>query len=422
MSHGARLIMSMLFAAGVRMAFAVEPETKGSLAGLPSAPGPQLEKIKALGDNAWLNLGKPAPDPKFGAAIGRSWSRKMAFAPDLHGAFLFGAGVHHGSTLRNGRKYFNDDLYFYDINAHAWVCCHPGTPLNADGSIAAEIKVDPATGLNVDKDGNVIPVATSVHAYWTPEYDTDLNMFMFVPSTDPFGFLVYDAQAQRYSMPANYSSPWESKYSPYYYDGRTGKFERRVAAPGHSKPGADTAVFYSHKLKKAVYFNNGVWLYDCATNNWKMVNAEGGGNGAYCHDAKRDLVYVVRGQSKRNEKGEWVSAGPNLLSIYDLGANTWSQPKTEGDPGTGMESNDAFFTYDTVNDVAVFHISNQHHVYDPKTTKWAVPPSTLPEKVNWVAGSGFYDPELDAHFYFNAGDSDTEPGNMWVYRYARGGK
>jgi hypothetical protein len=46
-------------------------------------------------------------------------------------------------------------------------------------------------------------------------------------------------------------------------------------------------------------------------------------------------------------------------------------------------------------------------------------PDTFPEKkADWAASSGFYDPETNAHFYFNAGDSWTEPGNMWVYRYA----
>ena len=410
------------------------------LAALPSKPGPHLEKIKALGDNTWLNLGKPAPDPKFGAANGRSWSRKMAFAPDLRGAFLFGSGPHHGSSVRNGRNYYNDDIYFYDINAHAWVCAHPGTPMDAKGRLFEGIKLDPATkldvetddntvprgvhgavGLNVDKDGNLIPVATSVHAYWTPEYDTDRKMFMFMPSSDPFGFV---------DNPA-WSSPWASIYSPYYYDGRNGKFERRKAAQPSSGPNVDTAVFYSPNLTNAVYFSGGVWLYDHATNSWKKVNETGGGNAVYCHDPKSDLVYVVPGRWKKDEKDNLTPDGPIVLEVYDIRANQWTKPVTTGAPTEMVMSHNAFFTYDTANGVVVLYINAKHYIYDPGVRKWTAMPDTFPEKqwdgntrsgVEWGASSAFYDPGLNAHFYFNAGDGSTEPGNMWVYRYKTGSK
>ena len=118
----------------------------------------------------------------------------------------------------------------------------------------------------------------------------------------------------------------------------------------------------------------------------------------------------------------WVPVpDSNGLREYDIATNTWSTPKTEGSAGGGMESSRAFFTFDTVNDVAVLHIDDRHHVYDPKARKWTTLPATIPEKVpHWGASSGFYDPETNAHFYFNAGDSDTDPGTMWAYRYARG--
>jgi len=89
-------------------------ERKGPLAGLPSAPGPTVEKLKALGDNAWLNLGAPAADPKWGKGRGRSWGCKMPYAPDLGGAFLSGQGV-HGYVAPDGRY---DDIFFYDLYAH----------------------------------------------------------------------------------------------------------------------------------------------------------------------------------------------------------------------------------------------------------------------------------------------------------------
>src|SRR5687768_10677684 len=75
---------------------------KGPLADLPSRPGGHVEKIKALGDNEWLNLGAPAADPTWGKARGRSWSSNMPFAPDVRGAFVFGEGV-HAYTKPDGR-------------------------------------------------------------------------------------------------------------------------------------------------------------------------------------------------------------------------------------------------------------------------------------------------------------------------------
>ena len=70
-------------------------DKKGPLADLPSKPGAHIEKIKAMGDNEWLNLGVPAADPLWGKARGSSWGAKaLILAPDKRGAFLYGEGVH----------------------------------------------------------------------------------------------------------------------------------------------------------------------------------------------------------------------------------------------------------------------------------------------------------------------------------------
>ena len=119
-------------ALGVVLAFtsaarADEPAAKAPLANLPSEAAPHIEKIKALGDGEWLNLGAPAPDPTYGPAPGRSYTNKMAYAPDLVGAFLYGEGVHGRMMTRGGKLHYNDDLFFYDLNAHRWICLHPGT-------------------------------------------------------------------------------------------------------------------------------------------------------------------------------------------------------------------------------------------------------------------------------------------------------
>src|SRR3989442_8386516 len=86
---------------------------QGPLAGLPSAAGPHIEKIKALGDNQWLNLGSPAADPKWGKARGRSWCPHMPYAPELKAAFLCGEGV-HDFIKPDGRSM--NDLFAYEVN------------------------------------------------------------------------------------------------------------------------------------------------------------------------------------------------------------------------------------------------------------------------------------------------------------------
>src|SRR6476619_7838572 len=122
-----RHLFALVFAAFGALANGAhaEEKPKGPLAELPSKPGAHVEKIKALGDNEWLNLGAPAADPKWGKARGSSWGAKaLILAPDRRGDFLFGEGV-HGYVKPDGHAM--DDLWFYDINRHAWLCLHPGT-------------------------------------------------------------------------------------------------------------------------------------------------------------------------------------------------------------------------------------------------------------------------------------------------------
>src|SRR5262245_37133224 len=119
---------------------------QGPLAQLPSRPGPHIEKIKALGDNAWLELGPPAADPKWGNGRGRSWGCKMPYAPDLQGAFLAGQGI-HGFIKPDGRY---DDLFFYDLNGHRWICLFPGVSTR---TFADDIKKG---ALKVNEDGQLV--------------------------------------------------------------------------------------------------------------------------------------------------------------------------------------------------------------------------------------------------------------------------
>ena len=97
---------------------------QGPLKHLPSKPGAHIAKVKALKDDTWLNLGTPTPDPKWGKARCSAWgANALVFAPDLRGAFVYGEGVH---AFVKPDGYGMDDLWFYDINAHTWICLHPG--------------------------------------------------------------------------------------------------------------------------------------------------------------------------------------------------------------------------------------------------------------------------------------------------------
>jgi hypothetical protein len=58
-------ILLLLFCLLGTRASAGERDAQGPLKDLPSKPGPHIEKIRALGDNSWLELGAPDKDPKW---------------------------------------------------------------------------------------------------------------------------------------------------------------------------------------------------------------------------------------------------------------------------------------------------------------------------------------------------------------------
>jgi len=135
------------------------------MAGLPSQPGPHVEKIKALGENGWLELGSPAPDPKWGKARGRSWTPRMPFAPELRAAFLCGCGI-HGFVKPDG--HFMDDLWAYDINGHRWICVYPGAHAKS-----LNLKLD-KDGFEVNQEGEHIHVAKTSGVFSSEEKTPDV--------------------------------------------------------------------------------------------------------------------------------------------------------------------------------------------------------------------------------------------------------
>ena len=57
------------------------------------------------------------------------------------------------------------------------------------------------------------------------------------------------------------------------------------------------------------------------------------------------------------------------------------------------------------------------YVYDPRENTWSEKPLTMPKEIGRCP-SGFYNPDLNAHFVHVADDS-ADNGVMWVYRYKK---
>jgi hypothetical protein len=149
-----------------------------------------------------------------------------------------------------------------------------------------------------------------------------------------------------------------------------------------------------------------------------------------CLDLKRERIYIGGGYYP-------VAKGPHAFWCYDLRTNTWIDLEPKGKPCKGCKRygpNHAMMNYDAANDIVVliFHRwqmnppdgdihpgveSRGVYVYDPTANTWTEKPLTMPKEIAQCP-SGFYNPELNAHFVHVAGDS-ADNGVMWVYRYKK---
>ncbi len=133
-------------------------DKKGPLAELPSKPGPHIEKIKAMGDNQWLNLGVPAADPKWGKARGSAWGAKALIlhsrADDVipfadseelaknSGATLIEVGSDHRFSIdrltKSARHFVQSGprccKTFHDPHLPGWPLRSAGRPIGRSGS------------------------------------------------------------------------------------------------------------------------------------------------------------------------------------------------------------------------------------------------------------------------------------------------
>jgi hypothetical protein len=390
---------------------------KGPLAGLPSRPGAHVEKIVALNDDSWLELGAPAPDPKWGRARGRAWTAAMPLAPELRGAFLFGEGV-HGYTKPDG--HYMDDLWFYDINAHRWICCYPGADTKT-----LDLAID-AQGFEVATDGQRIPVATMGHGYEMTTYDTDRSRFMSMPNAHGYEKKALPQRPRWWKPPPQDASPW-------LFEVATGRWNRlRTGTPGPDSSFGDTLIYLAEGRRAFfLHRNSDIWFYDVPANQWIPVQPRGprplfGIDATSCFDPARQRIYIGGGSYPV------APAGTNAFWIYDLKTNTWIDPKPKGSPckgSTSFPTKNALMLYDAANDVVLLVVHSWFDspketlgvfVYDPAANSWSAETLAIPNKLgnNGKPKNGFYDPVSNAAVIHTAHDSQDD-GVIWVYRYKR---
>jgi len=399
-------------------------DKKGPLAELPSKPGAHIEKIKALGDNQWLHLGVPAPDPKWGKARGSSWGAKaLILAPDLRGAFLFGEGV-HAYVKPDGHSM--DDLWFYDINKHAWTCLYPGmnTKTLTQRVKDKELIIDENRQL-IDNEKQPIPLHTLCHAWGYLTYDSDRKKFAFLSWNTgdqiPRYFLGGEKQMDEGLKLLEEQMKGKKKaiFSPWFYDVASGKFER---SPANNPTAINAGGFpqFHYLPSKKQFFAVGsdtVAIFDPAKNQWSDAKPKGPSPKGYdacgCYDFKRNRFYRNDGDGSKGEG----------LMAYDLEGNSWSHLKPTGTAPEAANTNAAFYEYDVRLDVVVaIHFKGKTtgiFVYDPKTNSWADPlpfPADGP-KFGFAANT-CYNRELNAYLCHVAGDSNDN-GVVWVYRFKK---
>jgi hypothetical protein len=398
----------------------------GPLAGLPSAPGPHVGKIKALGDDSWLDLGKPAPDPKWGPGEGRAYTNKMAYAADLVGAFLCGEGPHGAAHNRGGGTYYADDVFFYDLMAHRWICVSPGSNM-----AGFKMKLD-GNGFEATEDGQNVPIAFAVHGYECNEYLPGLGRFMTLETGSPYSKKVI---AIRKAWLAGHPFGRSLGKHPFLYDVKAGRWERRKVEGEGPRTHFCKSLTWVESLKRVMYYGRGsdFWLYDPEAGKWSHLEGKGeppqgsrmNYEGTLCYDTKRDRLYVFNCTQKE------------IPWIYDIRTNTWSNPHAKNQPCPGndyakgvrmLSSTSSGVHYDTAGDVAVMRLTVKQGQGDPRNIPSKHPGLAVydPEKNAWeevkTGGSGgassFYSPELNVHVYLDCRDGRTD-GTIRVYRYKR---
>ena len=378
------------------------------LAALPSSPGPHVARIQAMGDNSWLDLGSPEPDPKWGKARGRAWTPRMPYAASLRAAFLCGCGQ-HGFVKPDG--HFQDDLWAYDINAHRWICAYGGADVKT-----LRLHLD-GHGFEVNDKNEHIPVSFMGHGYCNQAWIDHAGCLMLIFTHSPWWT---KAMPQRWDwLDQNFDEVKRRNYGhagpvienpkhPLFYDVAAGRWERKfVAGDGPGDRRSESVLEYLPERRQAFYLYHGkVWLYDFAAEKWtpsaaERVNVEYDSWG--CYDAKRRRVYVARKE---------------MFLAYDVDAGKWSAIKGRDQPENLGSCTDGAITYDVAGDAVLIHLKDGSgiRIYDPEKNAWTTAAPAPGAGLRRFTMNGFYDPVLNAHYYHLAGDS-RDDGVMLVYRY-----
>jgi hypothetical protein len=405
------LFCSVILFCVLCVSVSAEDKEENPLSALPSKPDQgHIAKIKALGDNSWVILGQAEPCKRFprkSIARGRSWCSKLAYAPDLGGAFFCGTGVHGAAP----EGYYMDDLWFYNANAHKWICLYPG----ADPK-TLKLHLD-KNGFEVNEKGDHIPVSYLSHAYNNITYDTDLKKYFIFWTQCPWWGKVLPQRWEWLNVEkrsyGNSGKIIPDGKHPLFWDVKTGKWERRFVT-GKGPGGRFEGVMEYIPSKKQTFrlHRGSVYFYNYAKNEWidsgaKRVPFKYDSNG--CFDPKAEKVYVAKAK---------------LFYVYDVKTNTWTEIKAEGQPENLGATNGFQLYFDTENNIVLWHKKGGSIViYDPKINKWKDMGNTTP-KIPWkrynskyMNWHGFYNPELNAHLFYLAGDSGLNDANWLAYRY-----
>jgi hypothetical protein len=356
----------------------------------------------------------------------------MSHAPDLQGAFLVGQGV-HGYIKPDG---LFDDIFFYDLNGHRWICVFPGinTKTLVDDIKSGKFKVND-DGQLADESGQPLFTGYCHHSYQSHTYITELHRWVAVGGWNGFP---YDQHCTNKDWHIEGSKLYQEQMKgkenravgmPFFYNAATGRFERYPFNQKMPSGVVDQVVHYL-PTKKALWLfqtkTNQTWLGDFETRKWTDAAAKGptpkGIDFGSCYDSKRDRIYVCGG-SYRAPYGK----DEGRIYVYDVKTNTWSNLPDKGTLPGNFASNYACMHYDSVNDRVINMLFAAEKrgvfVFDPNTGAWEGEPLPLPEKfsASKECGHGFYSPEVNAHFFYRAHDSN-DIGTLWAYRYKAAGK
>lgn len=407
----------LALAAVAATAFAAEngkksakPKRPNPLSALPSKPGAHVAKIKALGEDAWLNLGKPAPDPKWGMGRGRAYSPKMAYASDLNGAFYAGCG-RHGYVKPD--KHFMDDMFFYDAAAHKWICLHPGA------TKTMKLKLN-EHNFEVTLDGINHPVSFLSHAYNMVTYNSKLRKYMLIYHYSPWWTKAIPQRGDWLGIaPKDRGNPYRAgklngnPKHPVFWNVDANRWERQFVADKVS-PGKNLGILeYIPEKEQAFYMGNRTpHYYDFKTNKWISTEAVLPAKIKYdyvgCYDSKRSRIYMLY-------RADMYS--------FDMKANKWTvlekAPRSFGYSTQGQLNFDS--ASGMVIGIAFGPTKDGKHpggayVYDPDKNTWTAPTSKMPA----IRGTGasFYHAKYNVHYLHRARDS-TDNGVMLVYRYKK---